>query len=228
VSRASRLLKAIGEEADWDLDLSDLFPAKKAARKAPVKKAAETFAVRPDDPAFRDWFARSMAVDPAGDPLRVFHGTSKDDPFDAFRVGKRGAWFTRDPAYASEYAMQNDSMDAVPNPTRENPWGYRNVNTASRVMPAYLSLQNPLVVPERELHEMAGSLGGENYARGQSLLFDKFRSEGYDGIIAGDTFVVLGGPGQVKSAISNTGVFDPRQKSVRKAHGGLAVKRGKK
>jgi len=199
--------------------------ATKAARKAPVKKAAETFAVRPDDPAFRDWFARSMAVDPAGDPLRLFHGTSKDDPFDAFRVGKRGAWFTKDPAYASEYAMQNDSMNLVPNPTRENPWGYRKVNTASRVIPAYLSLQNPLVVPERELHEMASSLGGENYSRGQSLLFDKLRSEGYDGIIADDTFVVLGGPGQIKSTISNTGAFDPRQKSVKKARGGLAVKR---
>jgi hypothetical protein len=198
--------------------------AAKGAAKA-AKKAAETFAVRPNDPAFRDWFARSMAVDPAGEPMRVFHGTSKDDPFEAFRVGKRGAWFTKDPAYASDYAAQNDSMDLVPNPTRENPWGYRPVNTASRVVPAYLNLQNPLIVPERELHEMATSLGGENYSRGQGLLFDKLRSEGYDGIIAGDTFVVLREPGQIKSAISNTGAFDTRQKSVKKAHGGLTVKR---
>jgi len=199
--------------------------AVKAATKAAAKKAAETFAVRPNDPAFQTWFGQSKVVDPAGAPLRVFHGTSKDDPFEAFRVGKRGAWFTKDPAYASEYAAQNDSMNLVPNPTRENPWGYRPVNTASRVVPVYLNLQNPLVVPERELHEMATSLGGENYSRGQGLLFDKLRSEGYDGIIAGDTFVVLREPGQIKSAISNTGAFDPRQKNIKKAHGGLTVKR---
>jgi len=206
VSRASRLFKAIDEEADWDLDLSYLFP-----EKAPRKKAAP----KPPPPTFAA-------------PLRVFHGTSKDDPFEAFRVGKRGAWFTKDPAYASEYAAQNDSMDRVPNPTRENPWGYRSVNTASRVIPTYLSFQNPLVVPERELHEMAYKLGGDNYARGQGLLFDKLRNDGYDGIIAGDTFVALGEPGQIKSAISNTGAFDPRQKNVKKAYGGLAVKRKKK
>ena len=228
MSRASRLLKAIGEEADWDLDLGDLFPAKKAARKAPAKKEAETFAVRPGDPAFQNWFARSMAVDSAGAPLRVFHGTSKDAPFDAFRVGKRGAWFTKNPASASDYAIENDSMDLVRDPDGKNPWSMKKINTASRVVPAYLSLQNPLVVPERELHEMAYKLGGENYARGQGLLFEKLRSEGYDGIIADDTFVVLREPGQIKSTISNTGAFDPRQKSVKKAHGGLAVKRKRK
>ena len=228
MSRASRLLKAIGEEAEWDLDLSYLPSPKAAARKAPAKKAAETFAVRPDDPAFRNWFARSMAVDPTGAPMRVFHGTSKDDPFEAFRVGKRGAWFTKDPAYASEYAAQNDSMDLVRDPDGKSPWSMKKINTASRVVPAYLSLQNPLVVPERELHEMAYKLGGENYSRGQGLLFDKLRQQGYDGIIADDTFVALGEPGQIKSAISNTGAFDARQKSVKKAHGGLAVKRKKK
>jgi hypothetical protein len=169
-----------------------------------------------------------MAVDSAGAPLRVFHGTSKDAPFDAFRVGKRGAWFTKNPASASDYAIENDSMDLVRDPDGKNPWSMKKINTASRVVPAYLSLQNPLVVPERELHEMAYKLGGENYARGQGLLFEKLRSEGYDGIIADDTFVVLREPGQIKSTISNTGAFDPRQKSVKKAHGGLAVKRKRK
>jgi hypothetical protein len=212
-------------EADWDLDLSYLFPEKAPRKKAAPKPPPPTFAVRPNDPAFQKWFGQSKVVDPAGAPLRVFHGTSKDDPFEAFRVDKRGAWFTKDPAYASEYAAQNDSMNLVPNPTRENPWGYRPVNTASRVIPTYLSFQNPLVVPQRELHEMAYKLGGENYSRGQGLLFDKLRQQGYDGIIADDTFVALGEPGQIKSAISNTGAFDPRQKNVKKAHGGLAVKR---
>ena len=230
MSRAKRAARILfGDEGEWHLDLDDLLPEKAARKKSAPKAQAPMLAVRPADPAFQKWFAGSKAADSAGNPLRVFHGTSKDTPFEGFRVGKRGAWFTRSPEEASSYALENESMNLVRDTSPgASPWAMKKINTASRVVPAYLNTQRPRVYAPEELGEATRELGGENYALGQQRLFEKLLAEGYDSVIAGDTFVVLRDPGQIKSAISNTGAFDPRQKSVKKAAGGLAVKRKRK
>lgn len=182
------------------------------------------------DPNFQQYFGGSQAVDKYGEPLRLYTGTSKDMDFNAFRVPRNGMWFAKDPKEASEYAMQNDSMDFRPDPDGPRSWSLKQINTASRVMPAYLSAQNPIRFPEPKLmHDEIYDMTGDNYKRGQGLLFDKFRAKGYDSVILGDdeVFVALRDPTQIKSAIGNQGTYSVKDKKMNKARGGLAVKPNK-
>lgn len=91
------------------------------------------------------------------------------------------------------------------------------------VFPAYLSVQNPYE---------AGALLPRN-AEESALLTQRVRDAGHDAIIlrgrdgALDEVVVLD-PTQIKSATGNRGTYDPRDPDIRKARGGLAVKRKKR
>jgi hypothetical protein len=177
--------------------------------KAPVL----TKSVDVDHPNFRSWFGNSVAHD-EGTPRRYFTGTSKDVDFPDFKVSRHGAWFTTDPKEASSYAEQNDSQ------------GYklegikvRQTNTASRVIPAYLRAENPYTGSKPDY-----LFQSENYKKAQSDWFDTLRAQGYDSWIpesqGGNLAVILGHPGQIKSAVSNTGDFDPNQKRIDRADGG--------
>ena len=205
--------------------------AVKAAKK--VAKAAEPLPRAQREAAAAQFAAKSAVRNPDGTPRRVYTGTSKDTDFDAFKVGKRGAWFTSDPEDASMYATANDSQKLV----RDDrpgaaPWSYRRVNDAPRVIPAFLDLQNPKRYTGAEMMEATYALGGENYARGEGLLFDQLRAQGHDGVMLDDhTFVALNNPGQIKS-IFNQGAFDPKNPKMNKARGGIVSslvvkKRGK-
>lgn len=149
--------------------------------------------------AFQNWFAGSQAVDPTGQPLVLYHGTSKDQDFKHFRMPKNGVWFTTDPKDASDYAMENDSQT--------HQWDHDSrsfvaKHTASRVIPVYLKIINP-----KRYGELPPELRhAENYRRAQGVLFDRLRAEGYDSVIIGDhTYVLLdyNHPDKVKSAIGN-------------------------
>ncbi len=203
--------------------------AAKAAREAEgaaARKAAPAVMPAAERAANARRFAAKSVVRKDDEPLRVFSGTSKDTDFNNVRVPRNGAWFTSDPAVASDYAMQNDSMNIVPDLEARRAWAMKKVNTASRVMPAYLNIENPMVYADpMVMNEEVYRLGRDNYKRGQGLLFDQLRAQGYDGVKLGDdTFVALKGPEQIKSASGNTGAYDPKQKRMDKARGGLAVK----
>ncbi len=86
----------------------------------------------PTTPAFKSWFGNSKVVNDAGQPLVVYHGTDHDE-FDAFTqstnahtqaLGINTYFFTPNKAVASTYTTPGKG----------------------RLIPAYLSLQNPLVV----------------------------------------------------------------------------------
>lgn len=88
-----------------------------------------------DSPAFKKWFEGSVVTDPDGRPTVVYHGTTAT--FEAFAPEKSGSvntpagspiergglFFTSDPEYASSATL-----------------GLRGAN----VIPAYLSIRNPL------------------------------------------------------------------------------------
>jgi hypothetical protein len=197
--------------------------AVKAAREAKKMPAVMPAAERA---ANAQRFVAKSVVREGDKPLRVFSGTSKDVDFNSVRVPRNGAWFTTDPKVASSYATENDSMGFAPDPEAKRAWATKKVNDAPRVMPAYLNIENPMVYPD---HGIMTSevirLGGDNYKRGQGLLFDQLRAQGYDGVKLGDdTYVTLRGPEQIKSASGNIGTYDPKQKRMDKARGGLAVK----
>lgn len=97
------------------------------------------------DENFKKWFGNSKVVDAEGKPLRVYHGTTADfDEFTRGRAGKKtgnpnavlGSFFTDDPAEASRYAQD---------------WG----REGGRVLPVYLSIQNPYHMPYKEANDLA-------------------------------------------------------------------------
>ena len=158
---------------------------------------------------FWRWFGDSKVVDSEGRPLVVYTGTSKDVDFDKFKVPKNGAWFTTDPAVASSYAKDNDSRDTKYNPATRS---YEELNTASRVIPAYLKIAAPATLSDADSTAMRMAT---NYRKVQGQIFDRLRLQGHDGVDLGDgVFVVVGAPTQIKSAIGNRGTFSPTNASI--------------
>lgn len=163
-------------------------------------------------PEFRKWFGDSKVVDADGEPLVMYHGTSKDSDFSRFKVGSRGAWFTSDSESASEYAQENDSRSLKINMLTGK---YEPVNSSDRVIPVYLSIKNPYRLTAAE----AQRVNTANYAKAQKELFADILARGYDGILWNDNltkeWVVLGSPTQIKSSIGNNGGFDPKNPDIR-------------
>jgi len=165
----------------------------------------------------RRFLERSAVKTESGDPLRVYTGTSKDKEFNVFNTGRRGSWFSENPELASSYAMDNDSMKLVRDLAAKNAFRYKEMNTASRVIPAYLNIEKPYRLSQKDIDLLNSH---PNYARMQAELFDRLRAKGYDGVDFGDGTWVAFNPNQIKSAIGNTGAFDPRSKDIMKAKGG--------
>lgn len=173
--------------------------------------------MRKASPEFDAWFAGSKTVNKDGTPMRLYHGTSKDQDFTSFRIGKRGAWFTSNPHEASRYARENDSMGSEFSSIAGK---YVPVNTASRVIPVHVALKNPYKMTEADLeaHQAA-----PNYARHQAQHFDQLRAMGHDGVdFGGGTFVAFH-PHSIKSVFNPTpGPSAHLSKDEPKQPGGIA------
>lgn len=159
------------------------------------------------EPAFARWFGDSVVVNEDGTPKVMYTGTSKDTDFKAFKMPKNGVWFTSDPASASQYAVENDSMTA----RYESGRGFVDVNTASRVFPVYLKIENPYTVTKADFDRM----NVQNYKRAQGQLFDELRAQGYDGVLwpGSPNVVAIKSPTQIKS-VNNSGNFSEKTNDV--------------
>lgn len=161
-------------------------------------------------------------------PRDLYTGTSKDKDFEQFNVPKSGTWFTTDPESASAYSLENDSMTSRRIPGSFN---FEDVNSASRVLPVHLRAKNPYRITDtQEFNKQLYALGGDNYKKAQGILFDKLREAGHDSVVLGtdpaeQVWVSLEGPNQMKSRF-NRGTFDPKEKAMSKARGGLVRKYG--
>lgn len=158
---------------------------------------------------FWRWFGDSKVVDDDGLPVVLYHGTSKDVDFSAFKMKDRGIWFADSPKEASSYATDNESMGSSINYST----GKREAkNVASRVIPAYLSIKNPKTLTQEESDKLRLSA---NYAKAQAEMFRKAVSDGYDGIdMGGGIWVALKSPAQIKSSIGNKGLFSPAESKI--------------
>ena len=156
-----------------------------------------------ETPAFKRWFGKSVVVDENGAPLVVYHGTQSS--FEAFGidlalfggVGRKMSptWFTANPEHAAYFARES--------------------GRGGSIMPAYLSIQRPLVVKD------VPALGWRDEDKDKVL--KRAKRGGYDGVIfpamqdlnagVGDTYVVFE-PTQIKSATGNAGTFDPKDPSI--------------
>jgi hypothetical protein len=181
---------------------------------APVRR--KTVAEQTDE-NFRAWFGESKVVDETGKPLVVYKGmypydyTKETDidpgpaidiidrpsEFPSFNKGEPGvkiAGFFGDKETANRFA--------------------EGMGENSAVFPTYLSFQKPFVI------DAAGRKAGQIQFGEEGREFrDAVRSGEYDSVIIkntadeGTVYVALK-PEQVKSAIGNSGVFDPQSASL--------------
>lgn len=143
---------------------------------------------------FAEWFGDSKVVDADGNPLVVYHGTSAD--FDSFKDGS--------------------NMFA----TNEN---YSYIKSSDRVIPVYLSLQNPYFTENQKDAE------GVNY---WDDWVAELKAKGHDGVIyskKGDITKGASGWGNdysqiavfdntaIKSAIGNRGTFASGEADITKS-----------
>lgn len=148
---------------------------------------------------FRAWFGDSKVVDETGAPLVVYHATGKE--FDAFKTdgnyssGVRldAAFFSDKPDYSNEYAAVAGRGKPV------------------ATIPAYVALRNPL-----EVNAAAREFSDPRFEQG---VIEQARAAGHDGVIfrdaeTGDRFFAVFDPTQIKSAIGNSGRFDPNSASL--------------
>lgn len=153
-----------------------------------------------DTPEFRQWFGESKVTDDAGQPLRVYHGTASD--FSEFRASTDGSfgpgiYFAKDPAYANAAAKQAYTTEF---------YGRKKADAAENVVPAFVSIQRPFDAAADAMP-----------AGGRSELIKL----GHDGIVSADEVVAFR-PEQVKSAIGNSGRFDPNSASLTDARAAAA------
>jgi hypothetical protein len=159
--------------------------------------------------AFKRWFGDSKVTARGGEAKVIYTGTSKDTDFTTFKVPKNGVWFTEDAASASSYAVENDSIGFK--------WeGGRpvEVNTASRVIPVFLRIENPYTMTPADMAQ----INKPNYKKAQGEFFDMLRKQGYDGVrMDGGIWVVIKEPAQIKSAIGNKGTYNARSGNILQA-----------
>lgn len=177
-----------------------------------------------DAPEFRTWFDGSKVVGPKGRPLPVYHGTSEDfEIFDGNRsdsqsrtgAPKGSFFFSSSPDIADSYAVawQGDFS--------------KQYKDGANLMPAYLSLKNPLKVDAKGENWQDIQYKGRFYDINE--LVAKAQREEYDGLIVrrvqdkgrGDveadvaTTYVAFKPSQIKSVTGNAGSFDPTNPDIR-------------
>jgi hypothetical protein len=163
-----------------------------------------------DSAAFRKWFGDSKVVDDNGQPLVVYHGTSKD--FGTFEDNGRGLIsFTTTPSLA-------------------NAFGNRD---AGRVIPAYLSVQNPFDYKnDSHVHKLLEAYPKDELSRytekdirdGHWGTIEKpaiLTKLGFDGAWTQENFekvrqIHVFNPNQIKS-IFNNGNFDPTNDDISEA-----------
>jgi hypothetical protein len=166
-------------------------------------------------PQFKAWFGDSKVVDSNKNPLRVYHGTTKD--FDTFVAGmgkahpmlatddnKLGFFFTPEPGSKSDSGPWSGAARYAGMVQKDGtPVGKHGSN----IIPVYLKIESPYKVEMSEYFKSAGNWTQE----GIEVL-------GFDGIIVTRNkqplMYVAFHPTQIKSAIGNTGKYSLKHPSI--------------
>lgn len=167
-------------------------------------------------PEFKKWFGDSKVVDEKGQPLVVYHGTNTT--FDAFDTGANrelGSWFsgpsaTHESGLALGYARGAAESFAA---TQTDLYG-----GGDTVVPVFLAINNPM-----EFHTYAAFAEWSGNKEDGTALRARLIAEGHDGVVIRDSNTDSGQrrddwvafrPTQIKSAIGNSGAFDPSKPSI--------------
>lgn len=179
---------------------------------------------------FKRWFGDSKVVDADGKPLVVYHGTASE--FTVFSHGRSGFFFTDDHDAAQAYADHNEDGDGDP-----------------RVIGAYLSLKNPLILDKDWYLENVLEENGDTNWEAVDMAVADAEDAGHDGLIlrgfpdfAGmedrpgmaplriereyDQYIAFNA-NQIKSATGNNGDFDPANPDIRFSRAKMAEVKSK-
>lgn len=175
-----------------------------------------------ETPEFKRWFGDSKVVDANGEPLVVYHATPAD--FSSFKR-TRGADFGFHFGSSEQANGRIEGRRIGDAKTSEKSGAYS-------VMPVFLSIKNPLRVPDAGYFDGSNSVFVDDLRdRGVPIrsnpshpeITRALEAKGYDGLVyeneggneaAGDSYVALR-PEQIKSATGNTGAFDPSNPDIR-------------
>jgi hypothetical protein len=175
---------------------------------------------------FDEWFGDSLVKNKDGTPKTVYHGTSSD--FSVFRPSSTGEFGPG--IYATDLADEASSYAGT------HPEG-----TGQNVMPVHIRMEQPFVA--KDPSDFWEKFGGKTDADA----IQNARKAGYDGVIIerpytiydekrkqfyqtgkNHTHYVVFDPGQIKSAIGNSGKFSLKDLDINKNEGGKvqAVRKG--
>lgn len=159
---------------------------------------------------FKRWFGNSKVVDENGKPMVVYHGTRAENGnfhvFDYDQAKKKGGLGLQTLGKGN-YFTSNEL-------TGQERYG-------SRVIPAYLSIQNPFMMEAgmnfRDEVSKRMNVNAEKLT-GQAIQ-DAMRENGYDGVMQrnsdGSIIAVTFDSNQIKSATENMGTFDASNPDIR-------------
>jgi hypothetical protein len=143
-------------------------------------------------PAFRKWFGNSKVVDAQGNPQVIYHGTSQD--FTGLSAEK-----IKNPRFGWGFYFS------------DNPDSSHAAGEGGRIIPVYLRVENPYVVPAGVIEFEYEGYEGNWQERARAWTADAKR-QGYDGVVwrrpDGINWWVAFEPNQAKS-IFNSGEFGP-------------------
>lgn len=167
---------------------------------------------------FDEWFGDSLVKNKDGTPKTVYHGTSSD--FSVFRPSSGGEFGPG--IYATDFADEASSYAGT------HPEG-----TGQNVMPVHIRMEQPFVA--KDPSDFWEKFGGKTDADA----IQNARKAGYDGVIIerpytiydekrkqfyptgrNHTHYVVFDPGQIKSAIGNSGKFSLKDLDINKNEGG--------
>lgn len=176
-------------------------------------------------PAFKAWFAGSKVVNPDGTPKVMYHGTASPDivEFDGTGYSDRGAagFFTENPAFAGEFADSREQEErerdadsdgdgvTYPHGPQIYPVYIRALNIFDARNPEHVKL-----VPRFVQHDVV------DYSDLEASAYDIWDA-GFDayldferGIKSPPTGLAVKSPNQIKSAIGNSGAYDPNDNRI--------------
>ena len=167
---------------------------------------------------FSLWFGESKVVDEEGRPKAMYHGTDAEEEFTRFEVTEDVGFHFGPPKTASARLAQIEPSDHA------------------RIIPVYLSIKNPLRLPDLmtwgpgEAVLALGNAGVLSKRRTRELLDEGYFDEvdfrralerkGYDGVVyrnstegGGDSYIALR-PVQVRFAIGHRATFESKDPGI--------------
>ena len=164
---------------------------------------------QPGTPAFNNWFGGSKVVDAQGEPLMVYHGSVERGvtEFDTTRVTERSAQGDTPGTYFTGSQMSASGYTRPPGASIKTPRG--------EIVPAYLSIQNPLnTTAAIKKYRKQGMSFGDAKRKALEALTPEHDGIIFEGDSANPSEYVVFNPTQIKSATGNNGNYDATDPNI--------------